>query len=142
MSRSSCSSRNGSHTGVLPFSGIGGPPSATVLRKSQVTPPSTLAYNWILVLEKFPSQLPAHNTAPFGRPAKARGSSYRNGCSHTPVASLVLGTLLCRRQVWPSSSLRKIGNPGAPNCWNVARKELDSPSRTARAYDAPAPGSA
>src|SRR3954452_8218826 len=95
MSRSLCRSRNGSHTGVLPFSGTGGPPSATVLRNFQVTPLSTLAYSWIVVLEKFPSQLPAHSTAPFGRPAKARGSSYRCGCSHTPVASPVLGTLPC-----------------------------------------------
>src|SRR5690242_13810284 len=106
MSRSLCSSRNGSHTGVLPFSGIGGPPSATVLRKVHVTPRSRLTYSWILVLVKSPSALPAHNRVPLGKPAKARGSSYRNGCSHTPDVSPVLGTLLTRRQVRPSSSLR------------------------------------
>ena len=41
----------------------------------------------------------------------------------------------------PSSVLRKIGNPAAPNCWYEASQVHEFPSRTARAYAAPLPGS-
>ena len=46
------------------------------------------------VLVKSPRSLPANNSVPLGSPAKARGNSYKEGCSQTPDTSPVLGTLL------------------------------------------------
>jgi hypothetical protein len=61
--------------------------------------------------------LAAHRPPP-RHPQPARSHTMR---THEPW-SLALGTLLSRFQAWPSSSLRKIGNPARPNCWKVASK--------------------